>query len=85
VIKDHQNVDGDAVLIHSSSSLMLCPIELEEDLIPVPLRTNAWTFLSQWRGIEGAKLPAPFPWVAVVLQDGSLSQHRELTGIARAK
>jgi hypothetical protein len=25
------------------------------------------------------------PWVAIVLQDGSLSQHRELTGIAGAK
>jgi hypothetical protein len=25
------------------------------------------------------------PWVAVVLQDGSISQHRELTGVAGAK
>ena len=70
-----QNVDGDVVLIHSSPQIILDAIDLEEDLVPMSLRTNAWTFLLELRGIEGAKLPAQFPNCLILHLDTPYCHH----------
>ena len=40
---------------------MLDSVDLGEDLVQVPRRTNVWTLLSKLRGIQGAKLSPPSP------------------------
>ena len=56
-----QNVDGDAVLVHTPPQVVLDAIDLEEDFVQMPFRADLSSFLSQLGGVEATELLTPFP------------------------
>jgi hypothetical protein len=70
------------MLVDSPPQVMLNAIDLDENLIKVPLRADAGSLFSQLRCVEGTELSAPLPNGLVREPDPALGHHRLEVAIA---
>ena len=70
----HHNLKNMAVLIDSAVQILRFPVDLDEDLIDVPLVPRLWTVPANAPGIGMAELETPIPDRFIADKDATLGQ-----------
>jgi hypothetical protein len=70
----NQNVEHDAVLIHSAPEILLDALDSDEDLIKVPLVPGPWPAMAQAAGKRLVEFLAPSPHGLIGDDDAPLGQ-----------